>query len=318
MLAVAIAAVPSLAQTTTELLQKGIFAQETEGNLDNAIMIYRQIVNSAPSQRDLAAQAQYRLAQSLLQKGDLTNASTEFSKLARDYADYQKLISSLAAQAGRQAPLPGGGVLRAEGGTIGVGGRGTPAGPAPALKAAELLAARQFNGSPVVVRGKIVNATWVNPSGMILVDPDNGADGYLFLTAPPRQLARQMNPSTFKLGDIVTVTGVLSTSSDKLDRRIAARADTIAGPDGQIVFNRATLTALTLTPEQETTVDFLKAQMDTSKRELENLRTRLQQLRQQYDGYHPQVQATQVSLKAAEQRVAEIAQQLAVAAEHSK
>jgi TolA-binding protein len=100
-----LAAIPTAAQTTAELLQKGIYAQETEGNLDNAILIYRQIVNSAPSQRDLAAQAQYRLAQALLQKGDLTTASKEFERLARDYADQSNLVSSLAAQL---RPVPGG------------------------------------------------------------------------------------------------------------------------------------------------------------------------------------------------------------------
>jgi hypothetical protein len=92
------AAIPAWGQTATELLQKGIYAQETEGNLDNAILIYRQIVNSAPSHRDIAAQAQYRLAQALLQKGDLATASAEFAKLSRDYSDYRNLISSLAGQ----------------------------------------------------------------------------------------------------------------------------------------------------------------------------------------------------------------------------
>ena len=58
----ALAAIPRLAQTAAGFLQKGIYAQQTEGNLDNAILIYRQIVNSAPSQRDLAAEAQHRLA----------------------------------------------------------------------------------------------------------------------------------------------------------------------------------------------------------------------------------------------------------------
>jgi tetratricopeptide (TPR) repeat protein len=88
------------AQTSAELLQKGIYEQETAGNLDNAILIYRQIVNSAPSQRDVAAQAQYRLAQALLQKGNMAEASKEFDRLARDYADYSSLVSSLAGQVG--------------------------------------------------------------------------------------------------------------------------------------------------------------------------------------------------------------------------
>src|SRR5215472_18569894 len=103
------AAIPAAAQSTAELLQKGIYAQETEGNLDNAILIYRQIVNSAPTQRDIAAQAQYRLAQTLLQKGDLATAAKEFERLSRDYSDYGGLVSSLA---GQMRPVPG------------VGGRG--------------------------------------------------------------------------------------------------------------------------------------------------------------------------------------------------
>lgn len=92
-------AIPARAQTAGELLQKGIYSQDTAGDLDGAIAIYRQIVSSGNAPRDIAAQAQYRLAQSLIEKGDLANGATEFSNLARKYADYAKLISSLAAQA---------------------------------------------------------------------------------------------------------------------------------------------------------------------------------------------------------------------------
>jgi hypothetical protein len=90
---------PLSAQTAAELLQKGIYDQETAGDLDGAIAVYHQIVNSGSSPRDVAAQAQYRLAQSLLQKGDLPNGAQEFSNLARNYADYGKLVSNLATQA---------------------------------------------------------------------------------------------------------------------------------------------------------------------------------------------------------------------------
>jgi Family of unknown function (DUF6152) len=93
--------IPVRAQTASELLQKGIYTQETAGDLDGAIAIYRQIVNSGSSPRDVAAQAQYRLAQTLLQKGDLPNGAQEFTNLSRNYADYGKLVSSLASQAGR-------------------------------------------------------------------------------------------------------------------------------------------------------------------------------------------------------------------------
>lgn len=55
--------------TAAELLQKGIYAQETAGDLDGAIKIYHQIVDSHPTQREIAAQAQYRLGMTLLEKG---------------------------------------------------------------------------------------------------------------------------------------------------------------------------------------------------------------------------------------------------------
>jgi outer membrane protein assembly factor BamD (BamD/ComL family) len=83
--AAAVSAVPVAAQTAAELLQKGIYAQETEGKLDDAIQIYRQIVNSAPNPREIGAQAQYRLAQALLQKDDTNGAAQEFARLTRDY-----------------------------------------------------------------------------------------------------------------------------------------------------------------------------------------------------------------------------------------
>jgi tetratricopeptide (TPR) repeat protein len=112
---------PDFAQTATELLQKGIYAEETSGNLDEAISIYRQIVNSASGQRDIAAQAQYRLAETLIRKGDLTGAAAEFQKLARDYPDQQALLrgSKVALALGRgSAPSSAPGSLTAQAGVL--------------------------------------------------------------------------------------------------------------------------------------------------------------------------------------------------------
>src|SRR5260370_36805913 len=102
MLAACIATAAGFAQSAAQLLEKGIFAQETEGNLDNAIAIYRQLINGNPTQRELGAQAQYRLAQALLQKGDVVGASQEFDGLSRDYSDDAILISSLATLSSRR------------------------------------------------------------------------------------------------------------------------------------------------------------------------------------------------------------------------
>jgi hypothetical protein len=90
------------AQTVAERLQRAIYAQETTGDVDSAIQIYRQILTSTPS-RPFAAQVQYRLAQALLQKGDLQNAALEFQILSQSYPEYKDLIASMASQ-GRPAP----------------------------------------------------------------------------------------------------------------------------------------------------------------------------------------------------------------------
>jgi tetratricopeptide (TPR) repeat protein len=83
-------------QSVAELLEKAIYTQETIGNLDGAIQIYRQILKSAPKDRAYAAQAQYRLAECLLAKGDLKGALQEYGNLTRNYPDSNELVAALA------------------------------------------------------------------------------------------------------------------------------------------------------------------------------------------------------------------------------
>src|SRR5690349_5208639 len=92
-LAAALMGLPAECQSTAELLQKGIYTQETVGDLDEAIRIYRQIINSASQSRTYAAQAQYRLAQCLLKKGENAEAVKAFQKVVQDYPDQKELVS---------------------------------------------------------------------------------------------------------------------------------------------------------------------------------------------------------------------------------
>ncbi len=70
-LAALIAATTVAAQSLTEQLQKGIYAEDTLGDADAAIAIYRRIVATAPAQQDIALQARRRLATALERKGAL-------------------------------------------------------------------------------------------------------------------------------------------------------------------------------------------------------------------------------------------------------
>jgi hypothetical protein len=91
-----LAALRCAAQTPAELLQKGIYTQETAGDPNGALQIYRQITAAAPLQSPVAAQAQFRIAELLLQKGDLKGAASEFSVLAGRYSEHQALIARMA------------------------------------------------------------------------------------------------------------------------------------------------------------------------------------------------------------------------------
>ena len=92
--------IPVSAQSAADLLQKGIYAQETMGDLDGAIKSYRQVLTSYPSNKQIAAQAQYQLVLCMVQKGDRAAAAREFDSLTRNYPDQADLI----AKAGKLVP----------------------------------------------------------------------------------------------------------------------------------------------------------------------------------------------------------------------
>jgi tetratricopeptide (TPR) repeat protein len=98
-LGLALTATQGAAQTVAEQMQKAIYTQETTGDLDAAIQMYRQILNSSPADRKYAAMAQFRLAQALLQKGDLPDAAIQFQALA-NYPEYKDVIASMAGRTG--------------------------------------------------------------------------------------------------------------------------------------------------------------------------------------------------------------------------
>jgi hypothetical protein len=94
---------PSRAQSPADLLQKGIYAQETAGDLDGAIQIFRQVANSA--NKSIAAQAQYQLVLCMLQRGDRAGAARELETLTSNFPDQPELVGKA------RKLLPGGAAL---------------------------------------------------------------------------------------------------------------------------------------------------------------------------------------------------------------
>jgi hypothetical protein len=200
-------AVPVSAQSASELLQKGIYTQDTVGDLDGAIQIYREILSSSPAQHEIAAEAQYRLAQALIRKGDLTGAALEFQTLARDYSEYRALISSMDS---RNLTLR--------------------VNFAPAQTTS--FDARQ----PVTVSGVVTQMTWMNPRSWVHVKDSSGTDWTIATASPQELTAQQWTRGSVGIGDQITVTGTLATDGTK-----TALADTVLSPTGKLLFSRANI-----------------------------------------------------------------------------
>ncbi|MCP4655561.1 MAG: tetratricopeptide repeat protein [bacterium] len=98
---------PASAQgvSTSELLEEAIFLEEVTGDLDAAIEIYQRIAADAEAQRPLAARALYRLYRCYERQGEEVQASLVFSRLRRQYPDYEELLAGEAGDLPRSLVL---------------------------------------------------------------------------------------------------------------------------------------------------------------------------------------------------------------------
>jgi hypothetical protein len=86
-------AVRAATESPSELLEKGIYAEETKGDIDSAIAIYQQLVTEQNVNQSLAAQAQFRLGQCYLKKNRTNDATAAFQKLIHDYPNETNLVA---------------------------------------------------------------------------------------------------------------------------------------------------------------------------------------------------------------------------------
>lgn len=89
---------PARGESASTLLEKGIYSEETAGNLDEAIKIYKQIVDEAKANRPAVAQALYRLGMCELKKGRTSEASSAFTTVVTQYADQKELVAKAQKQ----------------------------------------------------------------------------------------------------------------------------------------------------------------------------------------------------------------------------
>lgn len=91
----ALALLPARSQSVSDLLQRGIYAQQAAGDLDSAIQLFRQAVNSTAPSRTLAAQALFHMGSAQAAKGDLGAAAQTFRELIDRYPEQRDLAGRL-------------------------------------------------------------------------------------------------------------------------------------------------------------------------------------------------------------------------------
>jgi len=212
--------------TAAELLQKGIYAQEVAGDLDGAAKIYRQIVDSHPTQREIAAQAQYRLGMTLLEKGDAAIASQEIQRLGWDFPDYKDLI---AASKNAGGPTPAGGMMPYTTHVMPTGQTmyvfSTP--PTPQSHDSE------FDFTKITtMTGTVVQLQFTNPIVWVAVN-SNGNGMRVSLASPNSLTQGGWTRSTVKLGDQVTITGAPALDGSQIMQA------TSVSYNGMVIFTRS-------------------------------------------------------------------------------
>jgi tetratricopeptide (TPR) repeat protein len=97
-----LAAMSAAAQGATagELLEKAIYAEETVGNLDEAIKLYEQVIAESKDAKSAAAKAQYRLGLIYEKQGNADEATAAFRTVIENYPDEKEIV----AQARKRMP----------------------------------------------------------------------------------------------------------------------------------------------------------------------------------------------------------------------
>ena len=89
------------------LLEKGIFEEETKGDLDAAVKIYQQIIENEKANRRYVAEAHYRTGMCLLKKGEKEKAAEFFRKVVSLFPNQTQLVTEASKQLSGIYPVAG-------------------------------------------------------------------------------------------------------------------------------------------------------------------------------------------------------------------
>ncbi|HLP08357.1 MAG TPA: tetratricopeptide repeat protein [Opitutaceae bacterium] len=80
--------------TIAELMELGVYSEETKGDIDAAMKVYQQILDDAKTGQSIAAQALFRLAICHDKKGDIATAAATFERLIKEYPAEKELVGA--------------------------------------------------------------------------------------------------------------------------------------------------------------------------------------------------------------------------------
>lgn len=93
------------AASPSELLEQGIYAEETKGDLDAATNAYRQAIAEARPGWAAAAQAQFRLGVCCYKKKDFASGAAAFDQVIKNYPEQKELVAQANDYLFRALPL---------------------------------------------------------------------------------------------------------------------------------------------------------------------------------------------------------------------
>jgi len=81
------------AELPSVMLQKGIYQEDTVGDLETAMTIYREIIQADDARRAHVARAIYRLGNCYAKKGDQDKAAELYAKVIRQFPERKSIVS---------------------------------------------------------------------------------------------------------------------------------------------------------------------------------------------------------------------------------
>src|SRR6185436_6358518 len=85
------------ADVLTEKLQRGLFEEEANHNLDAAIKEYQSVVAQSDEQRRVVGTALFRLGECYRKLGKTNEANAQYQRILSDFSEQEQLVASIRA-----------------------------------------------------------------------------------------------------------------------------------------------------------------------------------------------------------------------------